>query len=714
MDSNLDEIESRQTSLRRAYETANAQASSIVRFTLQWKELEEHIESTKKLVQTRFEEIRNREKEIGVMEKHLEAQDLKFKSERDSKAKDLHRIQRLIEEKQRGLDAKEKRFSEVEELIRDKEVEYGLIQKRIEERQRKLTSVEEKLSEQIRVKETQLKYVQGLVEKQWKEYDLNDERIRAMDTKEKDFGLLKKSMEEWATKLEVKERELQRWVEKLEGKQKDIGSKVDELNLIDKRVHECLKEVQLKEQQLYSLEKSLHAHSHGLQKKEKELELKQEQCDLDLSRKSMEIHVQNLKSKENSHHLKVEQLENIPPAANNGNRDGRGVQLLMNHHLRRNDLMLKEIEDILQGSPDPAKLVLDAMHGFYPSNSTVENKNKKFDLTVVRRSCNFLLRELKRVSPKVSPQVRGEASKLAAEWKAKMKTDNWLEVLGFLLLLAAYDLSSDYDMKELESFVGIVAQYYDTAELCPTLGIRGKAPDQGTPGQSTLKRNPSSISCSPDIKNEKADSPLVNIQRTTATNTDARNLQVFPNEDLSTGNQLIQNPVVSDSSGQSFVGLAGKVLAAGLIQDLIAKKQLLEAVVFSCNLRLTDMFPPVPLLKECVEGAIRNGSKVVDDQIFVLKAVIECIKDYNLESEFPSKDIELQLLKLERLKVDREAACVDIKLVKQQSQRKKRRKRDGSTYVSEFQPPQQQKKKHIKCYHCNEPGHVQSNCPLKC
>lgn len=714
MDSNLDEIESRQTSLRRAYETANAQASSIVRFTLQWKELEEHIESTKKLVQTRFEEIRNREKEIGVKEKHLEAQDLKFKSERDSKAKDLHRIQRLIEEKQRGLDAKEKRFSEVEELIRDKEVEYGLIQKRIEERQRKLTSVEEKLSEQIRVKETQLKYVQGLVEKQWKEYDLNDERIRAMDTKEKDFGLLKKSMEEWATKLEVKERELQRWVEKLEGKQKDIGSKVDELNLIDKRVHECLKEVQLKEQQLYSLEKSLHAHSHGLQKKEKELELKQEQCDLDLFRKSMELHAQNLKSKENSHHLKVEQLENIPPAANNGNRDGRGVQLLMNHHLRRNDLMLKEIEDILQGSPDPAKLVLDAMHGFYPSNSTVENKNKKFDLTVVRRSCNFLLRELKRVSPKVSPQVRGEASKLAAEWKAKMKTDNWLEVLGFLLLLAAYDLSSDYDMKELESFVGIVAQYYDTAELCPTLGIRGKAPDQGTPGQSTLKRNPSSISCSPDIKNEKADSPLVNIQRTTATNTDARNLQVFPNEDLSTGNQLIQNPVVSDSSGQSFVGLAGKVLAAGLIQDLIAKKQLLEAVVFSCNLRLTDMFPPVPLLKECVEGAIRNGSKVVDDQIFVLKAVIECIKDYNLESEFPSKDIELQLLKLERLKVDREAACVDIKLVKQQSQRKKRRKRDGSTYVSEFQPPQQQKKKHIKCYHCNEPGHVQSNCPLKC
>lgn len=714
MDSNLDEIESRQTSLRRAYETANAQASSIVRFTLQWKELEEHIESTKKLVQTRFEELRNREKEIGVKEKHLEAQDLKFKSERDSKAKDLHRIQRLIEEKQRGLDAKEKRFSEVEELIRDKEVEYGLIQKRIEERQRKLTSVEEKLSEQIRVKETQLKYVQGLVEKQWKEYDLNDERIRAMDTKEKDFGLLKKSMEEWATKLEVKERELQRWVEKLEGKQKDIGSKVDELNLIDKRVHECLKEVQLKEQQLYSLEKSLHAHSHGLQKKEKELELKQEQCDLDLSRKSMEIHAQNLKSKENSHHLKVEQLENIPPAANNGNRDGRGVQLLMNHHLRRNDLMLKEIEDILQGSPDPAKLVLDAMHGFYPSNSTVENKNKKFDLTVVRRSCNFLLRELKRVSPKVSPQVRGEASKLAAEWKAKMKTDNWLEVLGFLLLLAAYDLSSDYDMKELESFVGIVAQYYDTAELCPTLGIRGKAPDQGTPGQSTLKRNPSSISCSPDIKNEKADSPLVNIQRTTATNTDARNLQVFPNEDLSTGNQLIQNPVVSDSSGQSFVGLAGKVLAAGLIQDLIAKKQLLEAVVFSCNLRLTDMFPPVPLLKECVEGAIRNGSKVVDDQIFVLKAVIECIKDYNLESEFPSKDIELQLLKLERLKVDREAACLDIKPVKQQSQRKRRRKRDGSTYVSEFQPPQQQKKKHIKCYHCNEPGHVQSNCPLKC
>ncbi|KAM5557498.1 hypothetical protein ABKV19_024729 [Rosa sericea] len=705
MDSDLEEIEARQSRLRNAYESANAQASSILRFTLQWKELEEHIEYTKGLFKARFEEVRNREREIGVKEKEMEEEEVKFKAVRDSKAKDLHRIQRMVEEKQKEIDGMEKRFSEVEELVREKEVDCKLVRKCIEEGQRKLGSVEE----QIRVKGMQLKYVQGLVEKQWKEYDLKEEKIRAMEKKEKDFGLLKKSMEEWAGRLEAKEMELRRWVEKLEGQEREVGSKIDEVNLIDKRVHECLKEVQLKEQKLYSLEKSLHVQSCGLQKKERELEIKQEQVDLDVVRKSTKVHSQNLKLKENSHQLKVEESEDTTPAANNGNRDGRGLQLLMNQHLRRNDLMLKEIDDTLQRSSDPAKLVLDAMHGFYPSYSAVENN--KFDLTVIRRSCNFLLRELKRVSPKITPQLRGEAMKLAAEWKAKMNTDNWLEVLGLLLLLAAYDLSSTYDVKELESLVGIVAQHnYETAELCLALGIGDKAPDQDTASQSTLKRNPSSINCSPDNKIEKpADSPLANIQRTTTTNTDLTNSQVLPNEHLSTGNPLMI-PAVTDGSCQSLVGLAGKVLAAGVVQDLIANKQLLQAVVFSCTLKLTDMFPPVPLLKECAEGAIRNGSKAVKD----LKDVIGCIKDYNLESEYPSKDIELQLQKLESLIVDREAACLDAKPVKQQAKKKRWRKRDSSTYVSDFQPPQSAKKKHIKCYHCNEPGHVQSNCPQRC
>ncbi|KAL6123156.1 hypothetical protein ACLB2K_075679 [Fragaria x ananassa] len=631
MDSDLEGIESRQSTLRKAYESANDQASSIMRFTLQWKELEEHIEFTKELFKARFEEVRKREVEIGVKEKEMEDEEVRYKSERDAKAMELHRIQRVVEEKQKSVDEMEKRFKEVEELVREKEVDGSLIRKCNEEAQRKL----EWLEEQIRVKGVQLKYVQGLVEKQWKEYDLKEVMIREMIEKERDFGLLKKSMEEWGGRLEEKETRLQRWVEKLEGQEREIGAKIDEVNLIDKKVHECLNEVQLKEQQLYSLEKLLHVQSCGLQKKEKELEIKREQLDSNVVQKSADIHTQNLKSKENSHQLKDEELEDTIPAANNGNRDGRGLQLLMNQHLRRNNLMLKEIEDTLQRSPDPAKLVLDAMHGFYPSRSTAENN--EFDLTVVRRS-----------------------------------------FLGLLLLIAAYGLSSDYNVKEFESLVGIIAQHnYDTFGLCSALDLGAKAPDQDTPSQSTSKSNSSSINCSPDNKIEKpADSPLANIQQTLT------NSQVLPNEHLRTGNQLMI-PVVTDGSCQSLVGLAGKVLGAGIIQDLIAKKQLLEAVVLRCNLKLTDMFPPVPLLRECADGAIS-----------VLKGVIGCIKDYNLEAEYPSKDIELQLRKLECLKVDGQASCIDAKPLGKNAKKKRWRNQDSNSYVSDLQPPQQAKKKH--------------------
>ncbi|KAL6127633.1 hypothetical protein ACLB2K_070996 [Fragaria x ananassa] len=709
MDSDLEGIESRQSSLRKAYESANAQASSIMRFTLQWKEVEEHIEFTKELFKGRFEEVRKREVEVGVKEKEMEDEEVRYKSERDAKAMELHRIQRVVEEKQKSVDEMEKRFKEVEELVREKEVDGSLIRKCNEEAQRKL----EWLEEQIRLKGVQLKYVQGLVEKQWKEYDLKEVKIREMIEKDRDFGLLKKSMEEWGGRLEEKEMGLRRWVEKLEGQEREIGAKIDEVNLIDKKVHECLKEVQLKEQQLYSLEKSPHVQSCGLQKKEKELEIKREQLDSNVVQKSVDIHTQNLKSKEKGHQLKDEELKDTIPAASNGNRDGRGLQLLMNQHMRRNNLMLKEMEDTLHRSPDPAKLVLDAMHGFYPSRSTVENN--EFDLTVVRRSCTLLLEDLKRVSPKITPQLRGEAKQLAAEWKAKMNTDNWFEVLGLLLFVAAYGLSSDYNVKELESLVGIIAQHnYDTLGLCSALGLGAKAPDQDTPSQSTSKSNPSSINCSPDNKIEKpADSPLANIQQTTAIDADVTNSQVLPIEHLRTGNQLMI-PVVTDGSCQSLVGLAGKVLGAGIIQDLIAEKQLLEAVVLSCNLKLTDMFPPVPLLRECAEGAIRNGSKAVDDQINVLKGVIGCIKDYNLEAEYPSKDIELQLWKLECLKVDGQASCIDAKPLGKNAKKKRWRNQDSNSYVSDLQPPQQAKKKHAKWYYCNEPGHVLTNCPRRC
>lgn len=66
--------------------------------------------------------------------------------------------------------------------------------------------------------------------------------------------------------------------------------------------------------------------------------------------------------------------------------------------------------------------------------------------------------------------------------------------------------------------------------------------------------------------------------------------------------------------------------------------------------------------------------KVVDDLIGDLRAVHRCIKDYNLESEYPSADIEIQVVHLGRLKEHYRRLAPSLAFrVDQQDQRKRKR-----------------------------------------
>ncbi|PRQ49641.1 hypothetical protein RchiOBHm_Chr2g0124181 [Rosa chinensis] len=99
------------------------------------------------------------------------------------------------------------------------------------------------------------------------------------------------------------------------------------------------------------------------------------------------------------------------------------------------------------------------------------------------------------------------------------------------------------------------------------------------------------------------------------------------------------------------------------IRKLIEKKPLMEAVRSICAFKLFDKLPPVPLLKEYVDDVMMCsevicGSQMIPDEkdkalngkIADLRAAIQCIKNYDLESEYPSKTVELQIIQLEMLK----------------------------------------------------------------
>ncbi|KAM2570256.1 hypothetical protein TB2_010253 [Malus domestica] len=467
----------------------------------------------------------------------------------------------------------------------------------------------------------------------------------------------------------------------------------------------------------------------------------------------------------------------------------------MNEHWTRTDFVCSEIAAVLQASSDPAKLVLDAMQGFYPSNRTVDTTEFVYDLTVIRRSCVLLLQQLKRFSLQINPQVRKEARALAAEWKAKMTvaTENGLEILGFLELVSVYEITTVYDSKELQSFLGIVAQHEQGTELCQALGITDRAP--------------AGNSVSLPIKIEEPEfSPVINVATSNEHLSENESVQtkmlldlqmsIDPAEvvlklikeslaqcwrkgdvgcesavmedsisllndltDVSThiGPDVIKNAkelavqwkakmrvdsensieilgflqfiatygLVSTFNRDEIVKLLGTIcqhkkalescqeigfadMIPDFVQDCIERKQLIEAVSLICTFKLTDRFPPVLLLKEYVEVARKSyctkwlvkrsldeKNEVLDDHIAGLKAAIQCIKDNNLEPEFPCRDIEKEIVKLEKHKLNWRCS-VPLAAFKVQREPEKGKKPNTTRVSFKIKPPEQRNSKRLK------------------
>ncbi|KAK6164440.1 hypothetical protein DH2020_001304 [Rehmannia glutinosa] len=147
--------------------------------------------------------------------------------------------------------------------------------------------------------------------------------------------------------------------------------------------------------------------------------------------------------------------------------DGKTLEMLINDTEKDLELLGAEVFKVLFLSSDPAKLVLDAIEGYYIP------RLGKGDIEVnVWRKGILLLDQLTKMSPSIQPCVREAAIKLVSRWKSKMSTaENPFEVLGFLHFLAAYNLSSCFDKDELLSLLKTVAQHKQTPELCRILGL---------------------------------------------------------------------------------------------------------------------------------------------------------------------------------------------------------------------------------------------------
>ena len=165
---------------------------------------------------------------------------------------------------------------------------------------------------------------------------------------------------------------------------------------------------------------------------------------------------------------------------------GKSLQIFLNERWKERDLMRDEVAAALRLSSDPAKLVLDAMEGFYPPH--LKKEDVEFDERIVQGSCVLLLEQLLKLSPDVNPQVEEEAMRLVMEWRMKIRVDaeHSLEVLGFLQLLASYRLASAFDADELVKYLEKVAEHEQMHKLCGVLGLNDKIPSKPSENLITM------------------------------------------------------------------------------------------------------------------------------------------------------------------------------------------------------------------------------------
>ncbi|KAL3338762.1 hypothetical protein AABB24_027735 [Solanum stoloniferum] len=99
------------------------------------------------------------------------------------------------------------------------------------------------------------------------------------------------------------------------------------------------------------------------------------------------------------------------------------------------------------------------------------------------------------------------------------------------------------------------------------------------------------------------------------------------------------------------LGLAHKM--PGVIEALIHSEKQIDAARFIHSFELSERFPLVPLLKGYLKDLRRNaqgkgGNSGNAEELAAIKAIVQCIRDYKLEAEYPLDPLLRRVAQLEK------------------------------------------------------------------
>ncbi|KAK4407235.1 FRIGIDA-like protein 2 [Sesamum angolense] len=468
---------------------------------------ENKLEAIGVTIDERFEEIEIRGNATweSVIESVKEA-DL-IRESLEKQLKELEKMKREFhsfqEEKMKELVSKEQQLSLMsKELVKEAKLrDHQLTEreqlgckllKRLELAQHNVEDLKEMVCKRFReigLKETELNSVSDWVERKMDEVDSNakelEEKEKRMIIKEGHLISKEDELQRKKEELHMREKNLASWQKELEIKEKEVDSakEINEqrLEVLERReknltsvrgfIHSCFKKHLATKKQVLLERDLVEKHARHLKHKEQKLEYTVRQ--LEFREVQMWDHLKDPELKQQgltdacNGEMKIEPDESADLKFI-VRMDGKTLQMFLNDPEKDLESMGDEIFKVLHLSSDPAKLVLDAMVGFYPPH--LRKGDTEFN---VRKTCIILLEQLIKMSPNIQPYVTEKAFELASAWKLKMRpsAQNPLEVLGFLHLLAAYNLASHFDKDEVISFLVMVAQHSQTSELRRILGF---------------------------------------------------------------------------------------------------------------------------------------------------------------------------------------------------------------------------------------------------
>ncbi|KAE8713290.1 hypothetical protein F3Y22_tig00110213pilonHSYRG00253 [Hibiscus syriacus] len=348
--------ELKRENLRKSLEQVNSQSSSVLFFTLQWKELEDHFDSIRKSiekrldfvefrereVETRMGLLREREEEIGLKKSELSV--LNCSSEFDSKSGELDSVMKSVDDCSKELCLKKEQLRSVQNSISEccnklegKEFELACLQNSINE-----------CSNQLDLKRNELVRSEEVIVEQCKQLSENEKKLDSiksliqdyeeeLETKKENYEALEKAVGVHAAKLDYFEQKLGlidekisarlqeldsllalivRRKEDLEAKEEKLHSKEKQLSSVQIWIEGCTKQLEGKEEELHSKEKqlgsvliSIEGCTKQLEGKEEELHSKEKQLGSVLI--SIEGCTKQLEAKEEELHSKEKQLSSV-------------------------------------------------------------------------------------------------------------------------------------------------------------------------------------------------------------------------------------------------------------------------------------------------------------------------------------------------------------------------------------------------------------------